>query len=79
MKSCYVCGGKMEEGVDLVFHKGKTIPQKVQKCIKCGKSVVSIDSYEEVRKQIHPSFIGRVKSLFSSKTDIVDVFKGKVL
>ncbi len=79
MKTCYSCNGKMEKGVELIISKGKTIPQEVMKCIKCGKATVSADEYEKVRKQLHPSIFSRIKNFFKSKTEIVDLFKGKVL
>jgi uncharacterized Zn finger protein len=76
---CYKCGGKMEEHVELVIHNGKTVPQQVQKCRKCGATITHIDEYEKVRKQIHPSFFNRVKECFSKKIELVDTSKGKLL
>lgn len=79
MEKCYSCGAKLEESVDLLVHKGKTIPQRIQRCIKCGKSVVHINEYEKIRSQLHPSFTKRIKGIFSSKTEFVDILKGKLL
>jgi len=79
MIKCYSCGARLEESVELILHKGKTIPQRVQRCSKCGKSVVSIDEYDKVRSQLHPSLITRIKGAFTSKTEFVDIFKGKLL
>ena len=79
MIKCYKCGGKMENHVELIINKGKTIPQEVQKCRKCGTTVVHINEYERVRKQIHPSFLNRIKSVFSNKIEITDINKGKIL
>ena len=45
MEKCYLCGGQTEKGVELIISRGKTIPQEVIKCIKCGKSIVSSDEY----------------------------------
>ena len=44
----------MEEGVELIISKGKTIPQNVKRCAKCGNTIVSIDEYEKARKELHP-------------------------
>lgn len=77
---CYKCGGKLEQNTELIINNGKTIPQKILKCVKCGTAVTHIDDYEKTRKQIHPSFIERIKNLiFGSKTDFVELTKGKVL
>lgn len=54
----------MEESIELIIIKGRTIPQIINKCVKCGKAVASIDEYEKVRKEIHPSFTERIKKLF---------------
>lgn len=37
--------------------KGRTIPQKITRCNKCGRAIVSSDEYEKVRKELHPSFL----------------------
>lgn len=79
MIRCYSCGARLEESVELILHKGRTIPQRVQRCSKCGKSIVHIDEYDKVRSQLHPSFITKVKEAFSSKTEFVDILKGKLL
>ena len=79
MIKCYSCGAGLEESVELVVHNGRTIPQTVQRCSKCGKSIVHIDEYEKVRSQLHPSFVNRIKGIFSSKTEFVDILKGKLL
>ncbi len=77
---CYKCNGKLEENTELIIHNGKTIPQKILKCVKCGTSVTHIDDYEKTRKQLHPSFTERIKNLiFGGKTDFIDLSKGKVL
>ena len=69
----------MKLGVELIIHKGRTIPQNVKKCVKCGKAISSLDEYEKVRKIIRPNLIERVKSFFSDKIECVDILKGKVL
>ena len=79
MKKCYSCGAQMEEGVELIISKGKTIPQQVIKCNKWGKAIVSSDEYEKVRKKLHPSLFSRIKNLFGTNTEVIDIFKGKVL
>jgi len=79
MKNCYVCKGKLEEGIELIIYKGKTIPQHVMKCIKCGKAIVSSEEYERVRKELHPSIISRIKNLFKQDIEFVNITKGKVL
>jgi len=79
MEKCYLCGGQTEKGVELIISRGKTIPQEVIKCIKCGKSIVSSDEYERVRKELHPSILDRIKNLFNADTKFVDIFRGKVL
>ena len=44
----------MENEVELIISNGKTIPQKVMKCNKCGKFIVSSDGdnseWEDTRK-----------------------------
>ncbi len=79
MKECYNCKGKLEEGVELIILNRKTIPQKILKCSKCGRSYTHIDEYEKVRKQIHPTLMDRLKRLFSGDADFIDLYKGKVL
>lgn len=79
MEKCYSCGAKLEESVELVIHNEKTIPQRIQRCPKCGKSIVHIDEYEKVRSQLHPSLIKKIRNMFSSNTEFVDILKGKVL
>jgi hypothetical protein len=69
----------MEEGVEFIISKGKTIPQKIKKCTKCGKAIVSADEYERIRKELHPSILARIKNFFKSDTEFVDIFKGKIL
>lgn len=76
---CYKCNGQMEKGVELIISKGKTIPQEIMKCKKCGNVIVSSDEYERVRKELHPSIFGRIKNLFKVDTELVELFKGKVL
>ncbi len=76
---CYSCNGKMEQGVELIISRGKTIPQEIMRCNKCGKAIVSSDEYEKVRKELHPSLAARIKGLFSSNTKFVDIFKGRLL
>jgi hypothetical protein len=75
---CYVCNGKMETGVELIIHKGKTIPQEIMKCSHCGNAIVSSDEYERVRKELHPSILERIRCLFKGNTEFIE-FKGKVL
>ena len=79
MNKCYSCGSRMEKGVELIIYGGKTIPQEVMKCTKCGKATVSSDEYERVRKELHPSLSRRIKNLFRAETEFVDLFKGKIL
>lgn len=69
----------MEKGVELVISKGRTIPQKIMKCIKCGKAVVNSDEYERVRKELNPSLFSRIKSLFHISPEFVEISKGKIL
>ena len=69
----------MENGVQLIISNGKTIPQKILKCCKCGKAIVSSDEYEKIRRELHPSIFTRIKNIFNGNTEFVDVFKGKVL
>jgi len=77
---CYNCNGKMEKCVELIIVKGKTVPQTVKKCSKCNTAVVDIDEYERVRKELHPSFAHRIKTLFKgNSTQFVEILKGKVL
>ena len=79
MKKCYVCGGKMEKAVELVISNGKTIPQEIMKCVKCGKATVSSDEYERVRKELHPSILAMIKGLFKMNTKLIEISKGKIL
>lgn len=79
MERCYSCKGKMEEGVELIIYKGKTISQQVMKCVKCGKAVVSPEEYERIRKELHPSIASRIKNLFKHNIKFISIAKGKVL
>lgn len=79
MKKCYACNGEMEKGVELIITNGKTIPQEIMKCNKCGKAIVSSEEYERVRKELHPSIFSWIKSLFKVDTECVEIFKGRVL
>jgi len=79
MRHCYSCGGQMENGVELIINKGKTIPQKIMKCVKCDNGVVSSGEYERVRKELHPSIVSRIKNFFKVDINFVEIFKGKVL
>jgi len=77
---CYKCGSKLGEATELIIHNGRSIPQKILKCNKCGTTLTHIDDYEKTRKQLHPSFIERIKRfLFGGRTDFIDLSKGKVL
>ena len=76
---CYSCKGEMEEEVELIISKGKTIPQNILKCKSCGKAIVSSEEYEKIRKELHPSFFKRIKNIFKSQIEFVEGFKGKVL
>jgi uncharacterized Zn finger protein len=77
---CYKCNGKLEQHVELIIHEGKTIPQNVMKCVKCGTTITHIDDYEKTRKQMHPSLVRRIKSyIFGGTAEFVDLSKGKVL
>lgn len=69
----------MEEGVELIIHKGRTIPQTVKKCSKCGKAIVSANEYERVRKELHPSLFDRIRKLFKVDAKFVDIAKGRIL
>lgn len=60
---CYKCGGKLEQHVELIVHNGKTIPQNVLSCVKCGTAITHINEYEKTRKLLHLSFMRRIKSL----------------
>ncbi|MBS3163392.1 DUF4042 domain-containing protein [Candidatus Woesearchaeota archaeon] len=79
MERCYSCKGKMEEGIELIIYNGKTLSQQVMKCVKCGKAVVSSEEYERIRKELHPSIINRIKSLFKNNIEFISIAKGKVL
>jgi len=77
---CYKCNRRLEESTELIIHNGRTIPQRILKCAKCGTAVTHINEYEKTRKQIHPSIIEKIKSfIFGGKTDFIDLAKGKVL
>lgn len=76
---CYNCGSPIKEKVELILVKGKSIPQKVKKCGECGKSTVSLDEYERIRKEIHPHLLTKIKGFFKTNLKSVDVHKGKVL
>lgn len=69
----------MKKGVELVISKGRTIPQEIMKCVKCGKAVVSSDEYERVRKELHPSLFSRIKNLFKIDTKFVDISEGRII
>lgn len=57
MRRCYVCRGKLEKDIKLFRTNNKTFPQQVKKCVSCGKSIVHIDEYEKLRKNIHVSVL----------------------
>lgn len=76
---CYNCGGSMEDAVELIIVKGKTIPQQIKKCNKCGEGIVSINEYERVRRELHPNIFTRIKDCFKVDPEVVELFKGKVL
>jgi len=77
---CYKCKGNLQESVELIIHSGRTIPQKVLKCFKCGTAITHINDYEQTRKQLHKSFIERIKAfIFGGRTDFIELTKGKVL
>jgi len=76
---CYACGGLMEEGVELIIFRGKTIPQTVKKCKECGKAIVSANEYERVRRELNPSIFSRIKNLFKFDKEFVEISKGKIL
>jgi len=63
LKKCYNCESQMEKGVELIISKGKTIPQKIMKCNKCGKAIVSSDEYEKVRKEYFKNYDKLVKDI----------------
>ncbi|MBS3143087.1 hypothetical protein J4464_06890 [Candidatus Woesearchaeota archaeon] len=69
----------MKKSVDLIIHSGRTIPQRALKCVSCGKSTVSMEEYERVRKVLHPSLFDKIRSFFKPSTEAVDLFKGRVL
>lgn len=69
----------MEKGVELIISKGRTIPQEIIKCNKCGKAVVSANEYERVRKELHPSLFSRIKGLFHLNPEFIEISKGKIL
>jgi uncharacterized Zn finger protein len=79
MRKCPFCGWQMEKGVELIISRGKTIPQEIMKCTECGKGVVNADEYERVRKELHPSLFSRIKNIFKIDTEVVEIFKGRVL
>ncbi|MCX6706897.1 MAG: hypothetical protein NT001_02030 [Candidatus Woesearchaeota archaeon] len=69
----------MEKSIELIISKGRTIPQKIARCNKCGKAIVSSDEYEKVRKELHPSLLSRVRNLFKINPEFVDISKGRML
>ncbi len=76
---CYNCGSSMEDAVELVIVKGKSIPQQIKKCNKCGRGIVNINEYERVRRDLHPNIFTRIKNCFKVDTEVVELFKGRVL
>ena len=78
--ACGFCGGSLIETKDTITIKGKTILQSVRKCGKCGESFVGINEYERVRRELHPSFLSRIKHLFAGdSSEVGSLLKGKVL
>lgn len=70
----------MENAVELIISNGKTIPQEIMKCSRCGKATVSSDEYERVRKELHPSVFSRIKYMFKKMdTEFIEISKGKIL
>ena len=78
---CDFCGGELIETKDIVISKGKSVPIDVQECKKCGETFSSLKETERIRKELHPSLLGKIKNFFSSSTTTTEVkfFKGKVL
>ena len=69
----------MERAIELIISNGKTIPQKIMKCSRCGKATVSSDEYERVRKELHPSIFSRIKNIFKVNAEFIEISKGKLL
>ena len=67
MKKCHECGGKLEESVELLIHRGKIAPLKVLKCMKCGESTSTLDDYDVARRELRPTLSEKIKNFFGSK------------
>ena len=76
---CSLCNGKLEDSKKLIIKKGKTFTMNVKQCIKCGHSFSNLYEIERVRKEINPTMIQRIKSLFSRDIESLSFFRGKVL
>ena len=78
-KRCDSCKGRLIETKDIVISQGRSAPISVKECTKCGETFSSLKEAERVRKELHPSFLGRIKNFFHSSTTEVEFFKGRVL
>jgi len=79
---CEECGGKLIKSKELILVNNKTYTINVNKCIKCGESTNDLFELERVRKEVYPSLLKRIKSLFMSKNiELLNISssKGKLL
>jgi hypothetical protein len=61
-KRCDSCKGRLIETKDIVISQGRSAPISVKECTKCGETFSSLKEAERVRKELHPSFLGRIKT-----------------
>jgi hypothetical protein len=59
---CDFCKGRLIETKDIVISQGRSAPISVKECTKCGETFSSLKEAERVRKELHPSFLGRIKT-----------------
>ena len=69
----------MKSEVDFINVNGRNHPQTVFKCKKCHTSVVTIQEYDRIRKEVYPSFSDKIKNLFKGFSSHFDLSKGKIL
>ena len=76
---CSLCSGRLEDSKELIIKNGKTYSFDVKQCIKCGHSFSTLEESERLRKELNPSFLNRIKRIFSKRFERLSIFDGRVL
>ena len=77
--SCYLCSGKMTDTKEIITKNGRLSTFNVRQCTQCGHSFSTLEESERIRKEINPSFLQRVKGIFSKDIEGLSIFKGRIL